>query len=1125
MYVSTSLPERGGTALPKVDIPIGGYGQIPGGYNQVPDERTGPPRITRLVNCVADNGVIRKTPGTATISRTASRGYDLNKVATFGITPSGTAFCLSKQRDISQDNIGLEAFAARDTASSTEWEETSTTTRTYIEYDEAPRAIPVFTAANVHFEAGGVMDTSTNAGTSKEFVVVAQGLHDYVGAGISFGLPYIYWAHFPPGSLTPKSNGRVNAHGTPNSRPYLVVAGPYCAAYTGYNTISVFYFDHAADNLAVGTSVTAVGCEVRRNIDMAWDPVARRILLVDADGSYWLIDPDNSFAVTRSGSFGLTMLTQGTIGIATASSVAYTGRTYIVYRSGGDWKLVVRQIHDAADNLVSGPHTLLASGSITDPAPFRRQPSVTAIEDAPVSVNPDFAAVCVWQNRTSGDTDSGFVLGVTPAGAATMLSNSFDMFSAAPASKPMLHTYPYGTTPRVYSSIWGYQGSQRTLRNAIRLKASDATFTDGGVGRAYPRMVSSVFRGGNSPPTPTEYLVGHVNPSLETALPPIEGESYRSGWITAIQRQKNAFDDACDVYLVAQGDGTKLFSSAANPPDILQSASVRDNTLFATALPSMLTTRLETAGAQYVPRRVGVATAGVGTNPVAGVYQYVSVREWRDANGNLHRSPPSDPVELDHTGGNVTVSLYDDPWLPRHLETKTKIYRTKAGGTVYYLINSVIGSASPGASHDPVTWTDQSTDDQIGSREILYTQGGTLETWGAPGCRCLWSGVDRAIAGGLEDERRIRWSNLYFPGEGISWPEHPAFFADLPEPIVAVACLDGIWLAFSQANVWAITGQGPDAQGQGYFDTPRLIGSVGAYSWRSLVEAPPGLYFQAPDRQIYLIVRGSLQVLPASTAIRDSIGQEPENHATLSSARNTRVWDLTSNWIRGALYDSYKREVWFGEYKSRHWVLNLDSNTWRSEVDTQTTYRYLLGAGLTKVLTTNYYTTTTITVPAWIRTDNTGSVGSNEIYRSKRTSEPGTYTDSGGNTRRMAFFTSDIDLTHGRIRRITINLAIEGIFSSMPKADLAFWFDGYSGALSPELVSGVAHIVSGPDAQRFANLEFAPARQKCNEFRFAYIDNPEAAYANISWHVVSVSMEIEGLSVRKLQRLTSSRGN
>lgn len=1108
--------------MPKVDIPLTGY-------NQSPDERTGAPRITRLVNCVAENGVIRKTPGSATIARTNYGSQDLQRVAALGVTGRGVSFCLSKQRDQLQDNDGLEAFVVRETDTGTQWA-ASSEDKSYLDYDEAPRAIPVFTNASVHFENAGVMDIGSSG-----IVVVAQGLGGFVSSGISFGTTMLYWAHFPPGAVEPASSGNAATHGIENSRPHLAVAGPYCAAYTGLNTISIWYWSEQYNSIQVGATVTTtVSCANRTNIDLAWDAYAKRLMLVDASGAYWLIDPANDFAVTRSGSLDLYTLTQGTVGIAVASNASYSGRTYVCYRSGGYWKFIVKQINDSTDAAVSGPFTIVATGTITDPTYVMRQPSLTAIEGAAVAANPNCATICFWRKRTSADTDSGYVVTVTPSGIASRSLYAYDLFSAYPVSKPTLHVYPLANTPIVYSSVWACQCSRRSLRNAVRIRASGELYLDPENTIQYPRVCSTVFRGGNTPPTPNEYLSGHANPTVSLTLPPSENGSRRLGYATAIQRQKNAFDDACDVFLVTQVDGWRIFDCAANPPDILQQANAADTTLFATALPSQFTTRIEDAGPQYAPRNPVVAYAGSGTNPPTGIYKYVTVREWRDASGNIYRSPPSDPVDLDHTGGSVTVSLYDDPWSTHHFETKTKIYRTKNGGTIYYLVNSVTGSTTPGVSHDPITYTDQSSDDQIGSREVLYTQGGTLDTWGAPACRCIWSGVDRVIAGGLENDRRVRWSNLFYPGEGISWPEHDSFFAELPECVVAVACLDGIWLVFSSSSVWVITGQGPDSQGQGAFDVPRQIGSVGAHSWRSLVETPVGLFFQATDRQIYLVQRGTLQVIPASSSIRDSIGQKPEDHsgfASLFRARDTNRYDNTSNWIRGAVYDDYKREVWFGEFTDRHWVLSLDTNTWRSEVDLQNSGGHLLisaGKTVSKSLRYGQGVYDTYTVPAWIRTNTPTVLGTNELYRLRRTSEQYAYLDSTSNPRRMGFWSSDIDLTHGRVRRITVTLSREEISLSSavtPKADLALWFDGYSGDLDPEITSGVSHDATTGVSSRFVNLEFAPSRQKCNEFRLAYVEN-SATQPELSWHVTGVSMEIEGLSVRKLQRLTSTaRGN
>src|SRR6185436_17856552 len=122
-----------------------------------------------------------------------------------------------------------------------------------------------------------------------------------------------------------------------------------------------------------------------------------------------------------------------------------------------------------------------------------------------------------------------------------------------------------------------------------------------------------------------------------------------------------------------------------------------------------------------------------------------------------------------------------------------------------------------------------------------------------PPCRYMWAGNDRVIMGGLEDPSEYRFSKLLFPGEPLQFTNDDAFKGHVDAEVTAVSCMDGIWYVFTRDSIFAVTGDGPDDMGNGFFAEPRRVSSVvGCVSHRSLVEIAEGMLFFARDGQIWL---------------------------------------------------------------------------------------------------------------------------------------------------------------------------------------------------------------------------------------------------------------------------------
>lgn len=270
--------------------------------------------------------------------------------------------------------------------------------------------------------------------------------------------------------------------------------------------------------------------------------------------------------------------------------------------------------------------------------------------------------------------------------------------------------------------------------------------------------------------------------------------------------------------------------------------------------------RLYESGFYEAPILFNQTSSPSATALAAGTYQYVLVFEWFDGAGCLHRSIPSDPIEVTLAVPSTVTITPLDLGLRSRPNLAMRGYRTEADGEVFHLLD-VIGIFSESIS--PAI-TDDAPDSEIIDNEVLYTQGergglsGLLQNDMPPPCRFIWPGSSRVIVGGLEDPAEVRWSKLIFPGEPVQFSNNEAYRGRIDGEVLGVASLDGVWYAGSREAIWAFNGQGPSDNGAGgdFGEPVKLPSDVGFYSQRSIVEVPQGLLFQGASDRMYLLPRG-----------------------------------------------------------------------------------------------------------------------------------------------------------------------------------------------------------------------------------------------------------------------------
>jgi len=308
-----------------------------------------------------------------------------------------------------------------------------------------------------------------------------------------------------------------------------------------------------------------------------------------------------------------------------------------------------------------------------------------------------------------------------------------------------------------------------------------------------------------------------------------------------------------------------------------------------------------------------------GALTLLGTYQCRSVLEFVDALGRRWRSAPSRIYSITMTGTNDTITHtcpYTHGWMRQYFGSlipsgiTRHIYRTVDKGSTFYRATPPQGA--PLANLDASgTFLDTMNDGQLATREVLYTDGGVLNNDHPSSCRFVAIMEDRIWLGGLWDQTQIQSSKAIVPGEPPQFSDSPAFRVVLPHRCTGLAAQDGVLIAFCEDAIYAIQGSGPNDQGQGAWDAPRVITrSTGCINELSILETSSGIFFQSA-RGIEILPRGLGEPQFIGSGVQDSLGSSSVVATAVIKSETSRtarfciggatvlVFDLDSNaWSR-----------------------------------------------------------------------------------------------------------------------------------------------------------------------------------------------------------------------------------
>ena len=216
-----------------------------------------------------------------------------------------------------------------------------------------------------------------------------------------------------------------------------------------------------------------------------------------------------------------------------------------------------------------------------------------------------------------------------------------------------------------------------------------------------------------------------------------------------------------------------------------------------------------------------------------------------------------------------------------------EVYRTKSGGTAYYLCgSSQTGTPSVGLLTQLINvnassfygFTDTLTDAQLALQPTLFRQPGTanaaVDRYPPPGGNLLCQHKDRLFTTDPYGVR-VYYSSFFVDGE-TAWynPVFSFFVHGGSGPVTAMVSMDGRLFVFKRNGIFVIDGDGPaegGVSGNEFSPPLRLATEYGCVDQRSMVVTTDGIMYRSP-RGIEMLTR-SLQVKWIGERVQNTVNR------------------------------------------------------------------------------------------------------------------------------------------------------------------------------------------------------------------------------------------------------------
>jgi hypothetical protein len=253
-------------------------------------------------------------------------------------------------------------------------------------------------------------------------------------------------------------------------------------------------------------------------------------------------------------------------------------------------------------------------------------------------------------------------------------------------------------------------------------------------------------------------------------------------------------------------------------------------------------------------------------------YSYVMVWEYALPDGTFYESPPSPPFEFttDGAADGAAVTVFG-PHSAR-VALGDAVYGAQVTGVLYRTVWDSTNLSQGSQFHevqrfecpstladygDDVIVNDGLSDTAAATRPVLYTQAGPVEHNAPEASSYISASSARITLGGQARVAEFQESKEQELDEAVNFSGLSAFIGRAPQPIVGVLSLDGIRILYTRTDIYTASGDGPENDASGALPAPVKLDSPGGLAdWRSLLNAPDGVWLQLDATKLYRMPRG-----------------------------------------------------------------------------------------------------------------------------------------------------------------------------------------------------------------------------------------------------------------------------
>lgn len=324
---------------------------------------------------------------------------------------------------------------------------------------------------------------------------------------------------------------------------------------------------------------------------------------------------------------------------------------------------------------------------------------------------------------------------------------------------------------------------------------------------------------------------------------------------------------------------------------------------------------------QEVPGIISATpSTSTGTLTNSATYSYTVHWEMTLSDGSFWQSAPSTPTAVTMGAANNTVTLVVSvPHHPNIAPGETgntcpaitavvsrTVYTGGVEGSLYR--QTMTATVPVGLTNygDTLSIIDTTPDATLATQTAIYTQAergalsGCLEHDGPRSSQFVTASESRLYLGGQLRSSQFQVSKESFIEEPFTFSEFSSFFGQVAGRVRGIHSLDQLRLVFTADEIFAVPGGGPDDLGGGLLESPiRIPSASGLEDWRSLIEAPEGLYFQLDDSQLYQLPRGGGAPAWVGIDVQDTLASYPVITGACKSRRDDAILFACQNTSAG----------------------------------------------------------------------------------------------------------------------------------------------------------------------------------------------------------------------------------